>query len=77
MGVSEYFLENVITNTLFVGQTKVKIQNLMQQKSFETMEQFNHLRNTLTNQNYIREEIKSRLKSGNVYCHSVQNLCVF
>jgi hypothetical protein len=76
MGVSEYFLENVITNTS-VGQTKVKIQNLMQQKSFETMEQFNHLRNTLTNQNYIREEIKSRLKSGNVYCHSVQNLFVF
>ena len=29
---------------------------------------------TLTNQNSIQEEIKSRLKSGNARCHSVQNL---
>ena len=29
---------------------------------------------TLTNQNSIQEEIKSRLKSGNAYYHSVQNL---
>jgi hypothetical protein len=29
---------------------------------------------TLTNQNSIREEIKSRLKSGNACYHSVQNL---
>ena len=29
---------------------------------------------TLTNQNYIAEEIKSRLRSGNVCYHSVQNL---
>ena len=28
---------------------------------------------TLTNQNSIQEEIKSRLKSGNAYYHSVQN----
>jgi hypothetical protein len=28
---------------------------------------------TVTNQNWIREEIKSRLKSGNVHYHSVQN----
>ena len=28
----------------------------------------------LTNQNYIQEEIKSRLKSGNICCLSVQNL---
>ena len=26
------------------------------------------------NQNYIQEEIKSRLKSENAGCHSVQNL---
>ena len=30
--------------------------------------------NNLNNQNSIQEEIKSRLKSGNAYCHSVQNL---
>jgi hypothetical protein len=29
---------------------------------------------TLTNQNYIQEEIKNRLKSGNACCQSVQNL---
>jgi len=31
-------------------------------------------RTTLTNQNTIREEIKSRLKLGNACYHSVQNL---
>jgi hypothetical protein len=29
---------------------------------------------SLTNQNSIQEEIKTRLKSGNAYYHSVQNL---
>ena len=29
---------------------------------------------TLTNQNYIQEEIKNRLKTGNASYHSVQNL---
>ena len=29
---------------------------------------------TLTDQNFIQEEIKSRLKSGNACYHSVQNL---
>jgi len=32
------------------------------------------VRTTLTNQNSIQEEIKSRLKSGNGCYHSVQNL---
>jgi len=31
----------------------------------------------LTSQNSIQEEIKSRLKLGNVCYHSVQNLLVF
>jgi hypothetical protein len=30
--------------------------------------------NTVTNQNDIHDEIKSRLNSGNACCHSVQNL---
>jgi len=32
-----------------------------------------YLGTTLTNQNYMQEEIKSRLKSGNACYHSVQN----
>ena len=37
------------------------------------MEQFKYLGTTLTNQNSIREEINSRLKSGNACYHSVKN----
>jgi len=40
---------------------------------FEIVEQFKYLRTTLTNRNSFQEEIKSRLKSGNACCHSVQN----
>jgi len=42
--------------------------------SFERVEQFKCLGTTLTNQNYILEEIKSRLKSGNACYYLVQNL---
>ena len=42
--------------------------------TFERVEEFKYLRTTLTNQNSIAEEIKSRLKSGNACYHSVQNL---
>jgi hypothetical protein len=35
--------------------------------SLERVEQFKYLGTTLTNQNSIQEEIKSRLKSGNAY----------
>ena len=48
----------------------IKIDN----SSFEMVEQSKYLGTTLTNQNSIQEEIKSRLKSGNASCHSVQNL---
>jgi len=41
--------------------------------SFEKLEGFKYLGTFLTNQNPIQEEIKSRLKSGNACCHSVQN----
>jgi len=42
--------------------------------TFERVEEFNYLGTTLTNQNSITEEIKSRLRSGNACYHSVQNL---
>ena len=38
------------------------------------MEEFKYLGTTITNQNSIQEEIKSRLNSGNTCYHSVQNL---
>jgi hypothetical protein len=41
---------------------------------FETVEQFIYLGTTLTNQNNIYEEIKSRLKLLNACYHSVLNL---
>ena len=38
------------------------------------MEDFKYLGTTLTNQNSIQEEIKSRLKSGTACYHLVRNL---
>jgi len=42
--------------------------------SLERVEEFRYYGTNLTNHNSIQEEIKSRLKSGNACCHSVQNL---
>ena len=43
-------------------------------KFFEIGGQFKYFGTTLTNKIPINEEIKSSLKSGNVYYHSVQNI---
>ena len=48
----------------------VKVDN----SSTERVEEFKYLGTTLTNQNSIQEEIKSRLKLENACYHSVQNL---
>jgi len=41
------------------------------------VEEFKYLGTTLTDQNSIQEEIKSRLKPGNACCHSVQHILSF
>jgi hypothetical protein len=48
----------------------IKVDN----KSFERVKQFIYFGTTLTHQNSIHEDIKRRLKSGNVGYNSVQNL---
>jgi hypothetical protein len=54
-----------------VGQKhSIKIAN----RSFEYVAKFKYLGTTLTDQNHMHEEIKSRLNSGNACCHSVQRL---
>ena len=49
------------------GSHSMKIDN----RSFERVEEFKYLGTTLTNQNSIQEEIKSKLKSGNACYLSV------
>ena len=41
--------------------------------SIDRVEEFKYLGTTITDQNSIQEEIKSRLKLGNACHHSVQN----
>jgi hypothetical protein len=48
----------------------IKIGN----SSLESVAKFKYLGTTLTDRNYIHEEIKSRLNSGNACYHSVQSL---
>ena len=60
---------------MFRDQNAGRIHSMKMDNSLiERMEEFKYLGKTLTNQNYIQEEIKSRLKIGNACYYSVQNL---
>jgi hypothetical protein len=43
-------------------------------RASENLAEVKYLETTVTNQNWIQEEIKTRLNPGNACCHSVQNL---
>ena len=61
----------VMSRDEYAGRSRnMKIDN----SSFARVEEFKYLGTTLTDQNSVQEEIKSRLKSGNSCSHSVQNL---
>jgi hypothetical protein len=61
----------IMSHHLNSGQNQnIRIAN----ESFEKMAKFKYLGKTLTNQDDIHNEIKSRLNSGNAWYHSVQNL---
>jgi hypothetical protein len=54
-----------------IGQKhSIKLAN----RSFEDVAMFTYLRTTLTDQNCMHKEIRSRLNSGNACYHSVQSL---
>ena len=62
-------------NTIIIGTCFGRIHNVrIDNNTFKRVKEFKYLGTTLTNQNSIAEEIKSRLRSRNVCYHSVQNL---
>ena len=60
---------------MFRVQNAGRIHNIkIDNSSFERVVEWKYLGTTLTNQNSIQKDLKSRLKSGNACYHSVQNL---
>jgi hypothetical protein len=61
----------VVSHHQNVGQNH---KFLISNKSFENVAQFTYVGTTVTNQNCIHKEIKSKLNVGNAFCHSLQSL---
>jgi hypothetical protein len=66
--------DNYVRGHVLRSECKMKYNIKINNDSFERAQQFKYLGKTLTYQNSIQEEIKSRLPSGNACYHSVQNL---
>jgi hypothetical protein len=86
-GVPKLFNYSVSTVGLETNAEKTKYMNMshhqnsgqnqnirIANESFENVATFKYLGTTLTSQNDIHDEIKSRLNSGNACYYSVQNL---
>jgi hypothetical protein len=58
-------------------QNSGQIQNIrIDIESFEKVAKFKNFETALTSKNYLHDDIKSRLNSGNVFYNSVQNFCL-
>ena len=60
----------MVNNTMCTCVLSMKVDN----SSIERVEELKYLGMTLTNQNSIQKEIKSKLKLGNACYHLVQKL---
>jgi hypothetical protein len=65
---TKYMIMSRLTNS--EQNQNIRIAN----ESFENVATFKYLGTTLTNENDIHDEIRSRLNSGNACYYSVQNL---
>jgi len=79
MNISDIYvtLQEETTNFMIMSRDKhagKKHDRKMCNKFFKRVQHIRYFGTTLTGQNSIHKEIKGRLKSGNAYCHSVQNL---
>ena len=59
-------LINLCTVHGHVSRSECRMKSQIDNSSFERVEEFKYLGTTITNHNSIQEEIKSRLKSGQV-----------